>query len=108
MPEIINKVHFLKSLKVFKDENESLFVLSVRGQSKEERVGVPLLRMKKLAENTIFNGILEFEFLIKSVDIIKKKNIEFQLDVVINRELLPFHIRGIKIIAKNNADILLI
>lgn len=108
MPDKINKVHFLKSMKMLKAGNSNLLMLSLVGYSLNEGIGLPVLRMKKQEGDESKNGILEFDFLVKPVDIEKKASVEFNLNVVINLNLLPAHLKGIKVTAKNNADIILV
>ncbi len=107
--EGMNKVHFLQSMKICKgDENDNLLKLSVKGISQEESVGLPVLRMRSQIEGRLKNGILEFDFLVKPIEHIKKKSVEFNLDIVFNRNQLPSPFVGVKIIAEKNADIMLI
>ncbi len=108
MPDKVNKVHFLKSVKMLKGDGDDLLMLSISGYSLDEGAGVPVLRMREQEGGKSKNGILEFDFLVKPVDIVKKTSVEFNLDVVFNLNLLPGHLKGIKVTAENNADIILV
>jgi len=108
MPDRVNKVHFLKSMKILKEDADNLLMLSLSGYSLDEGAGVPVLRMRKQDGEESKSGILEFDFLVKPVGIVKKTNIEFNLDVVFNLNLLPGPLKGIKVTAENNADIILV
>jgi len=106
MTDRMHKIHFLKSMEILKGESDNLLMLSLSGYSNDVGAGLPVLRVKK--QQGLKHGILEFDFLIKPVDIVKKASIDFYLDVVFNLNLLPASLKGIKVTAENNADIMLV
>jgi hypothetical protein len=106
MPKNINRVQLLQSLELIRNGEKDLFKLRLKGYSADAGMGLPLLRLTDHHDEK--KGIIEFDFLVKPLEIIKKNHIEYKLEVVYNLKQLPSFIRAIKVIAENNADIVLL
>jgi len=106
MQENINKIQLLQSVELIRDGEKDLIKLRLKGCSEEAGMGMPLLRLNKHHDSK--KGIIEFDFLVKPLEIIKKNYIEYKLEVIYNLKQLPSSVRGIKVIAENNADIILL
>lgn len=104
-----NYVEFLTYLNVIVEttENAKLLLIDISGISNFEQPGVPQLipRVKEMDQNS--DGILEFDFVIASSGEEKCDRLEWELKAVYDLAKLPKNIKGIKIIANNNADLFL-
>lgn len=107
MNERLNKVHLLEGLELVSKKDDGLLMLRLRGSSHNIEAGLPLLRLRENTEARE-KGIVEFDFLVKPVELIKKNHIEFSLDIVYNLKQLPSPLRAIKVNAASNADIILV
>jgi hypothetical protein len=83
-------------------------LIEVKGNSDNEQPGIPkLVPTYEIGKKTV-GGILELDFINQPVEFGKKENVLFELRTVIDLGKLPNDLKGIKVNAQENADIVLI
>lgn len=101
------KVQCLTYLAVNISESQ-LMLIEVKGNSDNEQPGIPkLVPTYEIGKKTV-GGILELDFINQPVEFGKKENVLFELRTVIDLGKLPNDLKGIKVNAQENADIVLI
>ncbi len=100
------KVQYLTYLDVQVFENQ-LMLIRATGYSKNEPPGVPKLMPPAEADKNAVQEILELDFINQEVGDSIKEKVTFDINIVIDRSKLPESIKGVKVIAGNNADIVL-
>jgi hypothetical protein len=101
------KVQYLTYLAVNISESQ-LMLIEVKGNSDNEQPGIPkLVPTYEIGKKTV-GGILELDFINQPVEFGKKENVLFELRTVIDLGKLPDDLKGIKVNAQENADIVLI
>lgn len=99
------KVQTLTFLDVSVHENH-LLLIEAKGISEHEQPGLPkLVPTYELGEKT--DGILELDFINQPVEYAKKESVTFEIRTVIDLGKLPDDLKGIKVNAEENADIVL-
>ena len=101
------KVQQLIYLDVSVFEN-SLMLIEAKGSSTHEQPGVPKLVPTYGIGERSEGGILELDFINQPVELAKKENVTFEIRTVIDLGALPDDLKGIKLSAEKNADIVLI
>ena len=103
-------VEFLTFLNVIVEtiEDDKLMLVEVSGYSKDEQLGVPQLVQKIEDKEQLFDGILEFDFTIIPSDGTVRKQLEWNTKVIFDMGKLPENIKGVKVRANGNADIVLL
>jgi hypothetical protein len=104
------KIHYLTNLKVTVNKNivSKLIVLGAEGYSINEQIGVPDLVRTNPANMLPDDGILEFDLLTEPVDYVKRKILNWTTEIVLDLNKLPQKLKGIKVNALHNSDIVLI
>ncbi len=83
-------------------------LIEAKGTSEFDQPGVPkLVPTTKIGTKTN-GGLLELDFINQPVEQAKKENVLFEIKIVIDMGKLPEGLKGIKVNAKENADIVLI
>jgi len=100
------KVQYLTYLDVQVFENQ-LMLIRATGYSENEPPGVPKLMPSLEADKNAVQEILELDFINQEVGDSIKEKVTFDINIVIDRSKLPESIKGVKVIAGNNADIVL-
>lgn len=103
-------VDFLTYLNVHveKTEQEKLLLVRASGYSENEKLGVPLLIAKSEVKKQNYDGIMELDFIIKPAELLNRKRLEWDVDVVFDMNTFPAGTVGIKVKAAENADIVLL
>jgi len=101
------KVQCLIYLDVKVSENR-LMLIEARGTSDFERPGVPKLVPKNEKGTKSNERLLELDFINQPVEQAKKEKVTFEIKVVIDMGKLPAGLKGVKVNAEENADIVLI
>lgn len=83
-------------------------LLEASGISKGAQTGMPQLIPRFEDKSQLDDNILEFDFKIIPSEFSKRKQVEWDVKVVFDLDKLPDNIKGIKIRAENNADIILL
>ena len=82
-------------------------LIEAKGTSTNEQPGIPKLvptnEIGKLGED----GIMNFNFINQPVEDTKKSELTFEIKTVFNIGQLPENLKGIKVSAEENADIIL-
>lgn len=100
------KVQTLSYLDVSIHENR-LMLIEAKGVSENEQPGIPkLVPIKEIGERSGL-GILELDFINQPVENAKRENVTFEIRTVIDLGKLPHDLKGVKVNAKENADIAL-
>ena len=91
-----------------KVSEDRLMLIEAKGTSDNDRPGVPkLVPTNKIGTKTN-GGLLELDFINQPVEQAKREKVTFEIKVVIDMGKLPVGLKGIKINAEENADIVLI
>ena len=85
-----------------------LMLIEAKGNSAYEQPGVPKLVPTYEIGKRSEGGILELDFINQPVELAKKENVTFEIKTVIDLGALPDDLKGIKVNAEKNADIVLI
>ena len=101
------KVQYLTYLDVQVFENQ-LMLIRATGYSENELPGVPKLMPSYNEDKDSAPEILELDFINQQVGDSKKEKVTFDINIVIDRSKLPENIKGVKVVANNNADIVLL
>lgn len=101
------KVQYLTYLDVQVFENQ-LMLIRATGYSENELPGVPKLMPFYNEDKDSAPEILELDFINQQVGDSKKEKVTFDINIVIDRSKLPKNIKGVKVVANNNADIVLL
>lgn len=101
------KVQCLIYLDVRVYENR-LMLIEVKGTSDLDQPGVPKLVPKNEIGKRSEGGILELDFINQPVEESVKENLTFEIKTVLDLGKLPDDLKGIKVNAGENADIVLI
>jgi len=101
------KVEYLTYLAV-SINNSQLMLIEAKGNSNHEQPGIPKLVPTYEAGKKTDGGILELDFMNQPVQDTHKENVLFELRAVIDLGKLPEDLKGIKVNALKNADIVLI
>ncbi|RLD86722.1 MAG: hypothetical protein DRJ02_08155 [Bacteroidetes bacterium] len=102
-----NKIQYLTYLDV-RIYDQHLMLIEAKGYSEHERPGVPKLVPAHQIGNYSEEGILELDFINQPVGDSKKEKVTFDIKIVIDLGKLPDNLMGVKVIAEENADIILI
>ena len=102
-----NKIQYLTYLDV-RIYDQHLMLIEAKGSSKQELPGVPKLVPAHQIGNCSEEGILELDFINQPVGDSKKEKVTFDIKIVIDLGKLPDNLMGVKVIAEENADIVLI
>ncbi len=86
-------------------ENQ-LMLIRATGYSENEHPGVPKLMPSENKKETDQN-ILKLDFINQQVGDTRKEKVTFDINIVIDKSKLPENIQGVKVVAKDNADIVL-
>ncbi len=92
-------------VQIFEDR---LILIKAKGYSKNEQPGVPKLMPSQESNKDPAKGILELDFVNQQVEDTKKDKVNFDISIVIDRSRLSENIKGVKVNAAENADIVLI
>lgn len=101
------KVQCLIYLDVRVYENR-LMLIEAKGTSKSDQPGVPKLVPTYEIGEKAEGGILELDFINQPVEHAMKENLTFEIKTVIDLGKMPEDLRGVKVNAEENADIVLI
>lgn len=101
------KVQYLTYLDVQVFENQ-LMLIRATGYSENEPPGVPKLMPSFKGDKNQNPEILELDFINQQVGDLKKEKVTFDINIVIDRSKLQENIKGVKVVAIDNADIVLI
>ena len=101
------KVQYLTYLQVNVYEKR-LMLIEAKGTSAYEQPGVPKLVPTYEIGKRSEGGILELDFINQPIELAKKENVTFEIRTVIDLGALPDDLKGIKVNAEKNADIVLI
>ncbi len=85
-----------------------LMLIEVKGISDYEQPGIPKLVPTYEIGKRKNAGILELDFINQPVEYAKKEEVAFEIRTVIDLGKLPEELKGIKVNAEENADIVLI
>lgn len=99
-----DKIKYVTDIRIIKSETEPGFLMiKAKGIAAIDRIIAPVLRPGK-NENLSEDGIYELEFILDS-----RNERDYNVDIIVDVELriknLPENIKGLKIIASDNADI---
>ncbi len=92
-------------VQVFEDR---LMLINAKGYSENEHPGVPKLVPTYDTDKTHKSEILEMDFVNQPIEDTKKEKVDFDIKVVIDLGKISGKLKGIKVIAESNADIVLI
>ena len=101
------KVQCLIYLDVRVYENR-LMLIEAKGTSDFEQPGVPKLVPTYEVGKRSEGGILELDFINQPVESAKKENLTFEIKTVVDLGQLPDDLKGVKVNAEENADIVLL
>jgi len=101
------KVQCLIYLDVRVYENR-LMLIEAKGTSDFEQPGVPKLVPTYEVGKRSEEGILELDFINQPVESAKKENLTFEIKTVVDLGKLPDDLKGVKVNAEENADIVLL
>lgn len=103
-------VQFLMYLNVIihNDNKDKLLLIEAGGYSGKAQLGVPRLVQTNCQTTDTENGLLELDFVVMPVEDSKKKSLTWNVQTVYNMAELPDNLKGVKVKAANNADIVLI
>jgi hypothetical protein len=87
---------------------QRLLLIEVKGTSAYEQPGVPKLVPASEMGLRSDEGILELNFINQPVEQTKRENLTFEIKTVIDMGKLPATLKGVKVNAEDNADIVLI
>lgn len=87
---------------------ERLMLIEVKGTSDHEQPGVPKLVPSSEIGKRSDDGLLELNFINQPVEHERSKNLTFEIKTVIDMGKLPDNLKGVKVNAEENADIVLI
>jgi hypothetical protein len=87
---------------------QRLLLIEVKGTSAYEQPGVPKLVPASEMGIRSDEGILELNFINQPVEQTKRENLTFEIKTVIDMGKLPATLKGVKVNAEDNADIVLI
>ncbi|MCB2208211.1 MAG: hypothetical protein KQH67_07915 [Bacteroidetes bacterium] len=93
------------NIQLFEDR---LLLIEVKGFSEHAQAGVPKLAPVSGTGSKLNGGILELDFINQPIDDDMKKNVSFEIRTVIDIGTLQDELKGIKVNAVDNADILLL
>lgn len=103
-------VDFLTYLDVHveKTQKKKLLLVRVSGYSENGKLGVPVLVPQLVEKKQKYDGIMELNFEIQPSELINRKRLEWDIDVVFDLNSFPANTVGIKVNAAENADIVLL
>ncbi len=101
------KVQCLTHLYLKVTENR-LMLIEAKGTSDNDQAGVPKLVPAHKTGTKSNGGLLELDFVNQPVEQAKRGKITFEIRIIIDLNKLPRNIKGIKIAAEENSDIVLI
>lgn len=101
------KVQCLIYLDVKVSENRLMLIVA-KGNSDYDQRGVPKLVPKNKTGTTSNGGLLELDFINQPVEQAKREKLTFKIKIVMDMGKLPVGLKGIKVNAEENADIILI
>jgi|GEM_PF-1606633 len=106
----IKKIQYLTKLQVVFDTNgdQNLVMLETEGYSNDEYIGVPILMKKSGLNDLPGDGILEFDLVIEPLEDRVRKVLSWSTRIVFDLNEYPGKLRGIKVNALNNSDIVLV
>jgi len=87
---------------------QRLMLIEVKGTSANEQPGVPKLVPSSEIGKRSEEGLLELDFINQPVEHEKRENLTFEIKTVIDMGKLPDNLKGVKVNALENADIVLI
>ena len=108
--ELKRKVDLLKCLNVNVEVDDwgRLLLIQASGISENGHAGIPVLVPADTMAAGLTDGILELNFVIRVVEAVPSKRVEWDIAVVYQMDLLPSGIKAIKVNAAQNADIALL
>ena len=101
------KIQFITYLHA-KMYDQKLLLIEVKGSSEDEFTGVPKLVPDSGSAGKSLYGLLELDFINQPVGGDKRVKVDFELRTVLDIGKLPSELKGIKVQAANNADIVLL
>lgn len=104
------KIQYLTNLQVVFDNNayHNLVMLEVEGYSNDEMIGVPSLNKRTGISDLPPDGVLEFDFIIEPLDTEIRDVLNWSTKIIFDLNKFPENLRGIKVNALKNSDIVLI
>lgn len=104
------KIQYLTNLQVVFDNNRhhNLVMLEAEGYSNEEMIGIPSFLKKSGITDLPPDGVLEFDFVIEPLDIEIREVLSWSTKIVFDLNKFPGKLKGIKVNAIENSDIVLI
>ncbi|MBM3436759.1 MAG: hypothetical protein FJY07_11145 [Bacteroidetes bacterium] len=104
----MKKVNFVKNIKLFRDESESgLLAVKAIGITELNNLISPVLISSRNYISPPSDGIYELDFVLDTSDN-DYKSMEMEVDIIFKIKNLPSWVKGFKINAKENSDIILI
>ena len=103
-------VQFLTYLNLIFDSinKNEMILIEAEGYSKHMQLGIPGLIPRGEIGRATEDGILEFDFVIQPAERSRRENLVWDIKTVFNRNELPEKLKGIKVNAAENADIVLL
>ena len=112
MQEVLKKrkIQFLTNLNVVFDNSSGnkLIMVEAEGYSNDEHIGVPGLVKKSGLSDLPSDGILEFDLVIEPLEDKIRKILNWSTKIVFDINEFPGKLKGIKVNALNNSDIVLV
>ena len=104
------KIQYLTNLQVFfdKNTNHNLVMLEAEGYSNDELIGIPSFVKKSGIADLPADGILEFDLVIEPLDFEKRDILNWSTKIIFDLNKFPENLKGIKVNALKNSDIVLI
>ncbi len=95
-------------MRVYKDKTDQLMLIEAKGTSTNEQPGIPKLVPTNEIDELGEDGILNFDFINQPIEAERKREMTFEIKTVFNLGQLPENLKGIKVYAEENADIVLL
>jgi hypothetical protein len=103
----MKKINFIKSIRLIKDESEAgLIALKAIGIAELSYLLSPSLISSLKNDNPHNDGIYELDFILDSSDK-DYTSMEMEVNIVFRIKSLPAWVKGFKVNAKENSDIVL-
>ena len=102
----IDYLEYLSAL-ISSEENNRLLLINVNGCSREAEVGVPKLILKEQKAGSR-EDLLEFDFVVKPAELVKRKKLNWELNAVYDVSQFPLVPNWIKVNSAQNADIAMV
>jgi hypothetical protein len=94
-------------MSVYEDKTNQLMLIEAKGTSTNEQPGIPKLVPTNEIGKLGKDGLLNFDFINQPVEDGLKSKLTFEIKTVFNLEHIPENLKGIKVTAETNADIVL-